>query len=68
MHNDSAKLHAITLDDTFSMIKCHGKSEKVVAIARAFGMSRATVSMIVHKDKILVHVVFINHILLKVHS
>uniref|UniRef100_A0A0L8HM00 AAA+ ATPase domain-containing protein n=1 Tax=Octopus bimaculoides TaxID=37653 RepID=A0A0L8HM00_OCTBM len=57
IHSESAKRHAITLEDKLAMTKRHEKGEKVVAIARSFGMSRTTVSTIVHnKDKILVHV------------
>ncbi|XP_036364351.1 tigger transposable element-derived protein 1-like [Octopus sinensis] len=57
IHNETAKRHAITLEDKLIMIKRHEKGEKVVAIARSFGMSRTTVSTIVHnKDKILAHI------------
>uniref|UniRef100_A0A0L8IC39 HTH psq-type domain-containing protein n=1 Tax=Octopus bimaculoides TaxID=37653 RepID=A0A0L8IC39_OCTBM len=54
IHSETAKRHAILLEDKLAMIKRHEKGEKVVAIARSLGMSRTTVSTIVHnKDKIL---------------
>ena len=53
----SAKHHAISLEDKVAMIKHHEKVEKVIAIAQSFGLSRTTVSMIVHdKDRVLAHV------------
>ncbi|XP_014770550.1 kinetochore protein Spc24 [Octopus bimaculoides] len=66
IHSESAKHHAITLEDKLVMIK---HREKVVAIARSFGTSWTIVLMIVHNtDKILAHMVFINYVLLKMHS
>uniref|UniRef100_A0A0L8HLB1 HTH psq-type domain-containing protein n=1 Tax=Octopus bimaculoides TaxID=37653 RepID=A0A0L8HLB1_OCTBM len=57
IQSESAKCHAITLEDKLAMIKHHGKGEKVIAIAQSFGTSWTTVSMVVHnKDKILAHI------------
>ena len=53
----SAKSKAVSLEDKVDIIKRHEKGEKVVAIARALGLSHTTVSTIVHdKDRILSHV------------
>ena len=52
-----AKRHAIPMEDKVTMIKRYEKGEKVVTIARSFGLSRTTVSSIVKdKDRILSHI------------
>ena len=49
----SAKLHATTLGDKLTIIKCHEKGEKVILIVWSFEMSQTTVSTIVpNKDKL----------------
>ncbi|XP_029644134.1 CENPB DNA-binding domain-containing protein 1-like [Octopus sinensis] len=51
------KRHAISLEYKLAMIKRYEKGEKMVAIARAYGLSRTTVSTIIHdKERILTHI------------
>uniref|UniRef100_A0A0L8I3L7 HTH CENPB-type domain-containing protein n=1 Tax=Octopus bimaculoides TaxID=37653 RepID=A0A0L8I3L7_OCTBM len=57
IHSESVKRYAITLEYKLAMIKRYEKGEKLVAIARHFGLSRTTVSTTVHdKDKILANI------------